>query len=566
MPSLISDNQKLIDQQIQSERESDFDANSAYGEVLDNSIQAGAKNIFINFKTGLIRKKEFLESVAFCDDGSGMSPEIVENCLTQGFSSRYNDRSGIGRFGVGMTKAFMNQCLVCEVYSKENNKDWFFTKVDISPENKNKNEIPPAVKKSPPSEFEKLTGKKSGTIIIWSKHDKQDGKPAELIEDFKIWAGRTFRKFIFKGIKIVVDKDEIKSIDPTFMNVKTSKFPDDPKGELVQKVSIPWPIDPDKRKSPDDKEDISITITLAPVDLRAGRASGAQNPNAEKYRKIQDERNMDEDWHGVSIMRNDREVFFGYPHPWTGGLNLNQPRGRWVGFEINFSANHDKSFVVKNIKTGAKPKKELKKIITTKAGHLFKNACEKVTQQWDKYEADLEIEARSSGSSTGHEIAENIAKGQSNQNDRLTKGKDEEEMKKTAVDLLDEQSKQAKAAWEAKFASQPYTIVDGEWKGDEFAQLAHIRGGAVLKYNLSHPIHKEIISLCAAMEKETETEKLKANAKKLKVMIDLVILSYVRAEKENDETIPVSNTEDFLEDLRLNWGRFLRRMVRDYKE
>ena len=66
--------------------------------------------------------------------------------------------------------------------------------------------------------------------------------------------------------------------------------------------------------------------------------------------------------------------------------------------------------------------------------------------------------------------------------------------------------------------------------------------------------------------KKTETEKLKANAKKLKVMIDLVILSYVRAEKENDETIPVSNTEDFLEDLRLNWGRFLRRMVRDYKE
>ena len=57
-----------------------------------------------------------------------------------------------------------------------------------------------------------------------------------------------------------------------------------------------------------------------------------------KYRKIQDERNMDEDWHGVSIMRNDREVFFGYPHPWTGGLNLNQQRGRWVGFEINFSA------------------------------------------------------------------------------------------------------------------------------------------------------------------------------------------------------------------------------------
>ena len=138
MPSLISADQKLIDQQIRSERESDFDSNSAYGEVLDNSIQADAKNIKIKFSTFTKAKKEILEQIAFGDDGDGMSAEIVENCLTQGFSSRYNDREGIGRFGVGMTKAFMNQCLVCEVYSKEKNNDWYYSKVDISPENKNK--------------------------------------------------------------------------------------------------------------------------------------------------------------------------------------------------------------------------------------------------------------------------------------------------------------------------------------------------------------------------------------------------------------------------------------------
>ena len=43
MPLIISADQRLIDQQIQSERESDFDANSVYGEVLDNFIQAGAQ-------------------------------------------------------------------------------------------------------------------------------------------------------------------------------------------------------------------------------------------------------------------------------------------------------------------------------------------------------------------------------------------------------------------------------------------------------------------------------------------------------------------------------------------
>ena len=566
MPLIISADQRLIDQQIQSERESDFDANSAYGEVLDNSIQAGAQNIKINFNTNIHRRIEYLDSIAFGDDGSGMPPETVENCLTAGFSTRYNDRSGIGRFGVGMTKGFMNQCCICEVYSKENGKDWFYTKVDISPENKNKNEIPPASKKEPSSELQKLAGKKSGTIVIWRKHDRQDGKPVDLINNFKLWAGRTYRKFIFKGIKIIISNEEIKSVDPTFMNVKTSKFPEDKKGEFIDIVKIPWPVDPDKEKSDDEKEDIEVKITLAPKELREGRGDGKSNPHAEKFKKIQKERNINEDWNGISILRNEREVFFGYPHPWTGGLDLNQSRGRWIGFEISFSAVHDKSFVVKNIKTGAKPVRELKRAITAAAGPLYKNALQKVTQQWDKYEADLEIEARKSNTGTGHEVAENIAKGQKGPRDALTQNKDEKKLNANAIDMLDEQSKQARAAWEAKFASQPYTIVDGEWKGDDFVQIAYTKEGAVMKYNLSHPLHKEIISISAAMENEADPEKLKASAKRLKVVNDLILLSFCKAEKQNDESLEINNTEDFLEDLRLNWGRYLKRYVKDYKE
>lgn len=565
MPLLISADQKLIDQQIRSERESDFDSNSAYGEVLDNSIQAGAKNIKINFKTSLIKKKEILETLSFGDDGIGMSPEIVENCLTQGFSSRYNDRSGIGRFGVGMTKAFMNQCLVCEVYSKEKNKDWYYTKVDISPENKNKNEIPPAVKKNPSKDLEKLSGKESGTIVVWSQHDKQDGKPSDLIENFKIWCGRTYRKFIFNGLKLQINNEEIKSIDPTFLNVKTSKFPDDNPGELIQTVKIPWPIDIDKRKNEDDFEDILITITLAPVELRKGRADG-KNPDSSIYKKIQAERNIDEDWNGVSILRNDREVFFGYPHPWTGGLNLNQPRGRWVGFEISFSGNLDKSFIVKNIKTGAKPVTELKRAITSAAGHLFQSGCQKVTDQWEKHLGEILIEAKKSGTLTGHEEAENIAKGQKGPKDRLTEGKDENDLRKKALEILDEKEKRQSAAWEAKFKSQPYTIVNSEWKGDDFVQIAYTTDGAVLKYNLSHPLHKEIENITSSMEDETDPAKLRNNAKKLKVVSDLIMLAYCKAEKQNDETIDIPNTEDFLEDLRLNWGRYLKRYVNDYKD
>ena len=565
MATLISADQTLIDQQIMSERESDFDSNSAYGEVLDNSIQAKAKNIKISFSTTLIKKKEILESIAFGDDGTGMSPEILENCLTQGFSSRYNDRSGIGRFGVGMTKAFMNQCLVCEIYSKEKDKDWYYTNVNISPENKNKNDIPPAIKKNPSKELEKLSGKNSGTIVVWSQHDKQDGKPTDLIENFKIWCGRTYRKFIFQGVKIAINNEEIKSIDPTFMNVKTSKFPEDKPGELIQTVKIPWPIDKDKRKNDDDVENILVTVTLAPIELRKGRGDG-KNPDSGIFKKIQSDRYMNEDWNGVSILRNDREVFFGYPHPWTGGLDLNQPRGRWVGFEISFTGNLDKSFIVKNIKTGAKPVTELKRAITSAAGHLFKSACQRVTDQWEKHNAEVLIDAKNSGTLSGHEDAESIAKGHKGPKDRLTQGKDETDLRKKALEILDEQGKREKAAWEAKFKSQPYTIVNSEWKGDDFVQIAYTKDGAVLKYNLSHPLHKEILNISSSMEEETDPEKLRSNAKKLRVISDLIMLAYCKAEKQNDETIEIPNTEDFLEDLRINWGRYLKRYVNDYKE
>ena len=85
---------------LESLRHSDFDALSAYGEVIDNSIQANAKNIVIRMEC-LPRRhnREQIETLAFGDDGEGMNETTVHSCLKLGWSSRFNDRSGIGRFG-----------------------------------------------------------------------------------------------------------------------------------------------------------------------------------------------------------------------------------------------------------------------------------------------------------------------------------------------------------------------------------------------------------------------------------------------------------------------------------
>ena len=110
---------------IESLRSSDIDAISAYGEVVDNSIEAGAKNVLIKFSTkSSDARYEGIESISFGDDGIGMGADTLNRCLQIGWSSRFNSRDGIGRFGVGMTMAAIHECRRIDVYSKEKQGDW----------------------------------------------------------------------------------------------------------------------------------------------------------------------------------------------------------------------------------------------------------------------------------------------------------------------------------------------------------------------------------------------------------------------------------------------------------
>ena len=180
---------------LQSMRSSDFDVYSAYGEVIDNSIQAEAKAIKIKMvyrpKTPSL-KNEPIEYIAFGDDGNGMPREILHRCLQLGYSSRFNDRSGIGRFGVGATLAAINQCKKAEVYSKQEGGKWLYTYTDLdlitcSPPKMFV--IPEPTEKEPPSELRELCGASKGTLVIWSKYDRQPADASEIHEELAVWIG-----------------------------------------------------------------------------------------------------------------------------------------------------------------------------------------------------------------------------------------------------------------------------------------------------------------------------------------------------------------------------------------
>ncbi|MCH7793424.1 MAG: ATP-binding protein, partial [Planctomycetes bacterium] len=93
---------------IEATRDSGYKSTaSAISELADNAFQAGANEFIVHFRseekayTGRgPRPQPVIEELICVDDGSGMTPEVLRTALRFGGTSRFDDRTGLGRFGM----------------------------------------------------------------------------------------------------------------------------------------------------------------------------------------------------------------------------------------------------------------------------------------------------------------------------------------------------------------------------------------------------------------------------------------------------------------------------------
>src|SRR5574342_277226 len=372
--SLVDDRAALL-----SMRNSDFDVYSAVGEVIDNSIQAEATNVrlIVDFSAD---RHEPITAIAFGDDGTGMSGAILHRCLQLGYSTRYNDRRGIGRFGVGATLAAISQCRKIEVSSREESGPWLYTYIDldaITADPPTMQEIPPPTHRAVPAALRALVGSASGTLVVWSKCDRQPAPASKLLEELKVWIGRTYRKFIWDGVRIFINGDRVKAIDPLYVTTARTKFPRDPRAVEYEEMLLPWPVPLADRQDGGPAESIiRIRMSLLPEAFRPAEESGHGRHAKERCIDLNE---------GVSILRNKREVYYDVIPWWTGipfrGID------RWWGCEISFDAVLDSQFTVKNIKRGAVPVRELKQAIKERIEPTRHAALERIRDHWREAEA-----------------------------------------------------------------------------------------------------------------------------------------------------------------------------------
>ncbi len=125
--------------------------NTAYAvaELIDNSIQAGATQV--ELLAGEVeelvqqRKRSRIKEIAVLDNGCGMDSKTLRIALQFGNGSRLGDRSGIGRFGMGLPSASISQAQRVEVWSwTDGPKQANYTFIDLAEIEKggNQNSVP----------------------------------------------------------------------------------------------------------------------------------------------------------------------------------------------------------------------------------------------------------------------------------------------------------------------------------------------------------------------------------------------------------------------------------------
>src|SRR6266446_1810620 len=80
---------------------------SALCEHVDNALQWGATEVRIFFRQTGTQPNQRIDALVY-DNGQGMAPHVLKVAMAFGGSMVYDNRSGIGRYGMGMKAAALN--------------------------------------------------------------------------------------------------------------------------------------------------------------------------------------------------------------------------------------------------------------------------------------------------------------------------------------------------------------------------------------------------------------------------------------------------------------------------
>jgi len=342
---------------IQAMRDNGY-KNTAYAlaELIDNSVQANATAVEIicieEVQQVRERQRKRLSKIAVLDDGDGMTAQVLRKALQFGNGTRLNDRSGIGRFGMGLPNASISQAGRVDVWTWQNGpENALHTFLDVDEiKRRERKEVPTPRLMPVPKEWPERAEApgQSGTLVVWTKlgADRMTWKGAKATLRNTGWLlGRIHRRFIGdKSLSIRLVGGEDGSLETSFVTINDPMY-------LIAAPTLPAPYNTTPMFEHVLSEPVSIEVNGQVFEVKTSYSvakpstlelAGTAHRGDMAYGKDAAE-NI-----GVSVMRAGRELML--DRSWTIQYD---PRDRWWGCEVEFPAELDEIFGVTNNKQAA---------------------------------------------------------------------------------------------------------------------------------------------------------------------------------------------------------------------
>lgn len=299
---------------------------SALAELVDNSIEAGAKKVEIRINKITNQTDEQFE-VLVIDNGKAMTEIQLNLALQFGGSSRFNSRDQLGRYGMGLPNSSLSQCRCVEVITWRKKDEFLANYLDVDEVVDKGFTLLPTPKKLTTCPFK--VHSKTGTLVRWTKCDRLSFKYLKtLTKHIQNELSRIFRFSIWKGVEIKVCDQRITSFDPLFIGDGTNLKGGVPYGdELKYKVKIPS----------NQKKTSTVKVRFVELPVQ----DWAKLSNDEK-RKNQITKRA-----GATILRGGREIDYGW---FFMGDKRKENYDDWWRCEISFEPQLDEVFGVTHTK------------------------------------------------------------------------------------------------------------------------------------------------------------------------------------------------------------------------
>ena len=559
--------------------------NAAYAlaELMDNSIQAGAREIKLVCIEGNNNRRRNLSKIAVIDNGDGMNKDTLELSLGFGNGTHLTaeNQDGIGKFGMGLPNSSISQCKKVEVYTWQNNGDVLYSYLDLDEiTNNGLEEVPEPIQKNIPNEFKEYINTESGTLVLWSKIDRCMWQTAKSIfkhSEFVI--GRMYRYFIQNNkvsIKMIA-KNENGQL--SLSNTDDNNFKANDPIYLMNKTSCPAPFENNAMFKKWDGEDyetkftvshnnneheVCIKFTYAKEESRDVKKYG--NAGSTPHGKHA-QQNV-----GVSIMRANREL--NLDTKWTIQHDVTE---RWWGVEVNFPPSLDDVFGVANNKQSARNftadlanmsesiyegqtlieyKDELK--ADNDPTEVLIEIAERVDSIIRQIRKAIKLQTKNTrperNIATAEEIATNAtdklkSEGNIGKSDEGESLSDQEKMSQIAGGL-DEAGIENAEVIAASIVKDDlkFIIKDGDIDGDAFFSVRPKGGKIMIILNINHPVYPKLIAL---LEKDDEQGGNAFDALKL------LIMAWARYEDQQKD----GEQKNRAQEARADWGRMAKRFL-----